>query len=120
MAQNEATEPEWDLAKIPCYCEVICLCKLLTSNTPSNRGRKFLKCANERENPGCQYISWMQQSKASKTKKKLVDDGATTSSGQDKDVMKEILLEVETEYRVAQRQVELYGSFLKKFGGFKI
>ncbi|KAJ6793077.1 hypothetical protein M6B38_404640 [Iris pallida] len=47
MAQNEATEPEWDLAKIPCYCEVICLCKLLTSNTPSNRGRKFLKCANE-------------------------------------------------------------------------
>ncbi|KAJ6801732.1 DNA-binding protein HEXBP [Iris pallida] len=31
MAQNEATEPEWDLAKIPCYCEVISLCKILTS-----------------------------------------------------------------------------------------
>ncbi|KAJ6831749.1 DNA-binding protein HEXBP [Iris pallida] len=166
MAQNEATDPEWDLAKIPCYCEVISLCKILTSKTPSNRGRKFLKCANEndgcdfwcwtdelrfcrckagfckirtskkpttlgqkfyccplstsRENLGCQYISWMQQSKASKTKEKLVDDGATTSSGQDKDVMKEILLEVETEHRVAQRQVDLYGSFLKKFGGFKI
>ncbi|KAJ6794915.1 DNA-binding protein HEXBP [Iris pallida] len=165
-AQNETTEVEWDLAKILCYCEVTSMCKLLTANTPLNRGRKFLKCAKEndgcdfwcwadelrfcrckagfckirtskmpmslgqkfyccpsstrRKNPGCEYNEWMQKSKASKTKKKLVDDGATTSSEQDKDIMKEIILEVEIEHRVAQRQVEVYGSFLKKFGGFKI